>query len=316
MALGPDTDAEPPPLTAQVLVTESIVEAGLVGSAGDQTPGTGPTTAGTGQPPQVPLAPLLPLVAHAPKGGTIVVSRTPEGGIITNTMTGTSLTATMATAEDPDKLAAATLLHPHRFHVPLLSLPAKIRRGEYVHFDKLLLSRPQPPLYQPVQRTKQWRKEPKRTVSDLTSWLEAWNRFVCCHLSYFPATALEMTKYQAIMVMLFTNHPPAHCVEYDRLFRRAAAQNTSVRWDVIKEDIYVWAVTKRSTSFRERPPIMSRLGPAVSGSDKKETHTIDGKEICQRYNLGRCTLGDDCRYAHSCWQPGCHESHPGKRCTK
>ena len=117
-------------------------------------------------------------------------------------------------------------------------LRRKIRRGEYINFDKLLLSQPQPPLYRPAQRTKQRRKEPRRAVSDMASWLEAWNRFLCCHLSYYPSSALEMSKYQSIMVMLFSNHPSIHCLEYDRLFRQTAAQDTSIRWDAIKEDIY------------------------------------------------------------------------------
>ena len=104
----------------------------------------------------------------------------------------------------------------------------------------------------------------------MASWLEAWNRFICCHLSYYPATVLKMAKYQSNMTTLFTNHPPAHCLEYDCLFRQAASRDTSIRWDVIKEDIYVWSVTKRSTAFRDRFSIMSRLGPAVLSSDKIE----------------------------------------------
>ena len=32
--------------------------------------------------------------------------------------------------------------------------------------------------------------------------------------------ALELVKYQAIMVMLFANHSPARCLEYDSLFAR------------------------------------------------------------------------------------------------
>ena len=57
--------------------------------------------------------------------------------------------------------------------------------------------------------------------------------------------ALELIKYQTIMVMLFANHSPARCLEYDSLFRQAAARDPTLRWDTIKEDIYVWAITQR-----------------------------------------------------------------------
>ena len=59
--------------------------------------------------------------------------------------------------------------------------------------------------------------------------------------------ALEMVKYQTLVIMLFANHPPQHCLEYDRLFRQPVAQDTSLCWDTIKEDIYVWAITKKGS---------------------------------------------------------------------
>jgi hypothetical protein len=120
----------------------------------------------------------------------------------------------------------------------------------------------------------------------MTSWLEAWNRYHCCHLSYFPLTALEMVKYQILLIMLLAHHPPQHCLEYDRLFRQSAAQDTSLRWDAIKEDIYVWAITKKGQSFRDK-----RLGPSPSDTSNsrvqpkpanRETHTKAGKELCKR----------------------------------
>ena len=228
--------------------------------------------------------------------------------------------------------------HPHRHHWPSGTsassiscappVPSrfrrKIRRGEYVDFNNLLLPTHTPPLFQPLAKEKHKRKESKRVMTDLATWLESWNRFLCCHLSYFPITALEMAKYQTLLVMLFAHHPPQHCLEYDRLFRQTTAQDPSLRWDTIKEDIYVWTITKKGQSFRDKPSIMSRLGPPASDASNRaqtkptnrETHTRSGKEICKRYNLGRCTLGDQCVFAHACWQPGCHETHPGRGCSK
>ena len=182
-------------------------------------------------------------------------------------------------------------------------------------FEKLLLPTRTPPLFQPLTKQKRNHNEAKRVLTDLASWLEAWNRFLCCHLTSFPLTALEMVKYQTLVIMLFANHPPQHCLEYDRLFRQSAAQDTSLRWDTIKEDIYVWAITKKGQSFRDKPSIMSRLGPPPDTANSRvptkpgnrETHDKSGKEICKRYNLGRCTLGDQCVFSHTCWQPGCHD---------
>jgi hypothetical protein len=124
--------------------------------------------------------------------------------------------------------------------------------------------------------------------------------------------ALELAKYQTMMVMFFTKHQPHLCIEYDKLFRQAAAQDQALRWDSIKEDIYVWALAQRT--FRDKP-IQSRLGPIPHDATNKATHTSDGKEICKRYNFGKCTK-DECIFAHVCWHPGCQGSHPGKGCSR
>ena len=208
------------------------------------------------------------------------------------------------------------------------SLRDRIRRGKYVVFDKLLLPHNVPPTQKHVKGKA---RRNKRHVVDLPSWLEAWNRYICVRLAYNRSMALELVKYQTIMVMLFANHPPARCLEYDSLFRQAAARDPTLRWDTIKEDIYVWAITQRNntstsqfqpsiSTFRDRLPISARLGPPPSESGKTTpphaTHTTEGKEICKRYNAGHCTRGEECIFTHVCWHPGCQGEHPGKECAK
>ena len=53
-------------------------------------------------------------------------------------------------------------------------------------------------------------------------------------------------EYQTLVCMLFTHYAPLACIEYDRHFRQAADQDTSIRWDCLKEDIFVWAITRPS----------------------------------------------------------------------
>ena len=110
------------------------------------------------------------------------------------------------------------------------------------------------------------RKKSKRQVTDITSWLEAWNRYLVCRIVHTPSMAVELAKYQAVVCLLY---PPAACIEYHRLFRQAAARDRSLLWDVPKEDIYVWALTQPSSVgsyysqhfFRDstRAPISARL---------------------------------------------------------
>ena len=208
----------------------------------------------------------------------------------------------------------------------------RIKQGK---FHKLLPPTDTPPVVAAGQaKTQRHKKKETRTITDLASWLEAWNRYLCARLTFHPSMALELAKYQTLMAMLFANYPAAACLHYDRLFRYAASQDPSLRWDTVKEDVYVWCLTRRAPSpiptpghstqdrrpgtylpFRDRPPISSRLGPPTNTPDRV-THTATGREICRRYNASRCTRGDECLFAHICWVPGCYGAHPAKGCPK
>jgi len=133
------------------------------------------------------------------------------------------------------------------------------------------------------------------------------------------------------MVMLFANHSPARCLEYDSLFHQAAACDPTLHWDTIKEDIYVWAITmchntstfqvqSNTSTFHNRIPISAYLGAPAAESGKATplhtTYTAEGKEICKWYNAGCCTRGEECIFTHVCWHPGCQDEHPGKVCAK
>ena len=157
-------------------------------------------------------------------------------------------------------------------------------------------------------------------------------RYLCTRLAAHPQLALELAKYQTILAMLFSQYPASHCLQYDRLFRQAAAHDPTLRWDELKEDVYVWCFTRHVSphrptdrrtapgqSFRDWPDINSRLGPPPStsaASEPRTTSTPTGREICRKYNYGRCNRGDECPYAHVCWTPGCRGPRPDRDCTK
>ena len=194
----------------------------------------------------------------------------------------------------------------------------------YVSFNKLLLPKGTIPISHAPRESRKSKRKNRREVEDSATWLEAWNRYLCARIAFSPSTALELVKYQTLMVMFFTHHQAEQCINYDDLFRQAAARDPTLRWDAIKEDIYVWAFSKQhqkpSSSFREKLPITSRLGPPTYATTKlptdRVTHTTAGKEICKRFNSSKCTRGDDCVFAHVCWHQHCQGPHPGKGCTK
>ena len=204
-------------------------------------------------------------------------------------------------------------------------LTKKIKKGEYVPFDKLLLppGHPYPPDHKPR------RKQPKRVVNSCSSWLEAWNRYAIVRIAAKPKIALQMVQYQTLMCMAFQKYPVEACVEYDRCFRLQASEDKQILWDKYKEDVFVWCFSPKPTtgnpqgphasageprdSFRHKT-ILSRLGPAA----EYVTHTAAGDEICLRFNLPRgCTKPPaTCKYKHICNRTNCGGNHPSCKCPR
>ena len=174
---------------------------------------------------------------------------------------------------------------------PARRIVKKIKRGEYANFDRLL-----PPTEDAVPgqavAPKKSRKASKRQVCDLPSWLEAWNIFLAIRVQMAPKTALQLVKYQTIVCQLFSAYPAASALKYDRLFREAAARSKStLQWDVLKEDILVWCVTRNP--FRARQQVQSgsstpRQGSATTAGNASNQQgdrsvlTTTGQEICRR----------------------------------
>ena len=77
----------------------------------------------------------------------------------------------------------------------------RIRQGKYINFDRLLLPPLTPPLFTAGQKSTKQRKTEKCQVTDLTSWLEAWNRYATCRIA--SDSALELVKYQTVVSLLF-----------------------------------------------------------------------------------------------------------------
>ena len=149
-------------------------------------------------------------------------------------------------------------------------------------FDKLLLPQNVPP-------TPKLGKGSKQHVVDLPSWLQAWNRYICVRLAYDRSMSLKLVKCQTIMMMLFRNHSPTRCLEYDSLFHQAAACDPTLRWDIIKKHIYVWAITQHhhnismsqfqssTSTFRDQLPISASLQGPHQPSQAKRLHCMPHK---------------------------------------
>ncbi|KAL5510800.1 hypothetical protein EMCRGX_G006402 [Ephydatia muelleri] len=163
----------------------------------------------------------------------------------------------------------------------------------------------------------------QRLVSDLPSWLEAWNKFVAIRVQTFPDTALAMLQYQSTICQLFSTFGPVAALKYDKLFRQAVARakDQTLRWDNLKEDLLVWCVTNPPFRARQQTaPFPHQSAPAPPGCTGASNSFHNGRvpaseEVCRRFNAGRCHR-TDCSYLHKCSVTGCGAAHPANTCPR
>jgi len=125
-------------------------------------------------------------------------------------------------------------------------------------------------------------------------------------------------------------------------FAKLLAATQPLRWDRLKDNIFVWALTlptfthprpntlppfQQAQALGEQPPfrgheqyplrtqpdripVAARLGPPARNIpprpfEQHTSHDHTGSEICHRYNAGKCTRDDQCKFSHRCRIPGC-----------
>eukprot|EP00731_Ephydatia_muelleri_P036603 Em0288g2a len=168
----------------------------------------------------------------------------------------------------------------------------------------------------------------RRQVSDLSSWMEAWNIFAATRIQTAPQTALELHREKSnIICQLFAAYSTTAALKYDKLFRQAVARDKlhTLCWDILKEDILVWcghtpalscSTTASSKQAHKHTALSTSTTPAGGfHHPERATHNA-GQEICRRFNLGRCNKGAECYFAHKCWVTGCGGDHSAKACPR
>jgi hypothetical protein len=95
---------------------------------------------------------------------------------------------------------------------------------------------------------------------------------------------------------------------YDREYRRWQAQ-CGCQWgtDNIHLAEILLDVRSRQTIQDNRA---STSQHAKHQNKQMNNNSSKSNEICRRYNLSSCTLGDSCKYTHKCLSPGCNAAHP------
>lgn len=217
--------------------------------------------------------------SHAPAHATadnISLPSPPPGTTPTSSQRLTTVTSTPSLPASTS--ASAQVQQP--------PIPDKVRqrilRDEYVDFDTLLPESLYPARYgvssapaftlrlsndtsaedgdvvivQPKPAT-------KRSICDLTSWIEAWNLYAQVLVTAFLDRAPALLAYQTIICSASSGFPPRLWLHYDQRFRASAASDTTLHWDVRNNELWLECFTQASAAHGQAPSSRSARRPCT-----------------------------------------------------
>ena len=231
-------------------------------------------------------------------------------------------------------------------------LRGRIRRGEFVDLSVLLQTNLTMACRQRGAGSHNTRdpkhQERRATISDFTSWVEAWSTYSTVLTSYYPHLAPRLFQYQHFLALKSRAFQQSAWLRYDTEFRLKLAANSSWLFHVV--DTELWASCfaadglactppqaqtpqtcfacgsathfyaqcphrRQPGNFRPPPPTRADnpKPPTPSGKEQPPSLTRDQRELCMIFNdKGRCFRGPRCPYAHTCAQ--CGGQHSKRAC--
>ena len=190
---------------------------------------------------------------------------------------------------------------------------SQITAGKFVNLEDLLAENIPPNEYEPqlwfdgrlvLSHTP---KKPKRQISDITLWMEAFSIFYLILCSYFPHRWRDLTSYKLLILRTYRQFSGFCWLNYDRAFREHAAAVKLTDWSAM--DVQLFNYHTAGAQVRTRP---ASANPVTSQAEASGSTT--SKVICHSWNAGRCiSYNPSCRFRHACSR--CGGDHRATSCT-
>ena len=178
------------------------------------------------------------------------------------------------------------------------SLRQKIENGEYVDFSKLLprdrVAFEEDQRMELVNRDGHTYFIPARggamgsenSISNFLRWEQAFRVYSNIYTSKNPSRASELIQYNHIIHTASMAFHWDNVYLYDKEFRIHMAMYPRRSWAIILQQAW---------TMRMRDRIIRRENFGRQGGKK-----FSKRDVCWRYNKGKCTYGNNCKFEHRC----------------
>ena len=138
------------------------------------------------------------------------------------------------------------------------------------------------------------------SITNYARWEQAFRVFTDIFTTAHPHKTGELLQYVHIIHTISLTYIWDNVYRYDKDFRLHISQFPQHSWGIILQ---------QSWSMRLKDKISCNEGLRMNtyhspGSGNGHSHSSNGrsgsKDICKRYNRGKCTFGATCHYDHKC----------------
>ena len=146
-------------------------------------------------------------------------------------------------------------------------------------------------------------------ITSFGKWEQAFRVYSDVLTRRYPFKAGELIQYNHLIHTATQSYYWDNVYQYDRDFRTHISRHPTRSWSVILQQAWTIRLKDRIRNDNNN----NRQGQGHSGRKS------GGKEICKRFNRGKCTFGLTCRYDHHCSVPKCgkfgHGAHICRLCN-
>ena len=126
------------------------------------------------------------------------------------------------------------------------------------------------------------------TINNIAKWEEVFRIYSRIYTEGNPTRGVELIQYSHIIHKAALEYPWENVYSYDREFRIHMSKYPLRNWGVILQQ--VWTLKMRR-----------QVGTSSHGSIGKDANGRSStRNICWKFNQGRCSYGISCKFEHKC----------------
>ena len=132
----------------------------------------------------------------------------------------------------------------------------------------------------------------KVVINSFRKWDRAFRVYAGIYTKANPGRANESLQYMNTIESAADTYCRDDVYEYDQLFRDLMEEFPDRNWGAIYQQGWSLMLKEKSSP--------SSNGNSLRNNHTKSVRKFKDKEGCWRYNKGKCTFGQNCRFDHRC----------------